>query len=70
MYANKSYICSNFKGTIFEYKGVLHCENYDYEKFFDEIMEAPLSETYLTRRMKMLSRCDGFMLYGKLETGG
>ena len=30
------------------------------------IMEAPLSEPFFTRRMKMLSRPDGFMLYGKL----
>ena len=30
-------------------------------------MEAPLSEPFFTRRMKMLSRPDGFMLYGKLE---
>ena len=29
-------------------------------------MEAPLSEPFFTRRMKKLSRRDGFMLYGKL----
>ena len=29
-------------------------------------MEAPLSEPFLTRRFKMLSRPDGFMLYGEL----
>ena len=29
-------------------------------------MEAPLSEPFLRRRMKILSRTDGFMLYGKL----
>ena len=29
-------------------------------------MDAPLSEPFYTRRMKMLSRPDGFMLYGKL----
>ena len=34
-------------------------------KNFIEIMEAPLSEPFLTE-MKMLSRPDGFMLYGKL----
>ena len=45
---------------------VLHCEGYDYEDFPDEIMEVPLSEPFFTRRMKMLSRPDGFMLYGKL----
>ena len=44
----------------------MHCEGYDYEEFPDEIMEAPLSEPFFTRRKKMLSRPDGFMLYGKL----
>ncbi len=66
MYAHKSYISNNFKGAILGYKGVLHCEGYDYEEFPDEIMEAPLSEPFFTRKRKMLSRPDGFMLYGKL----
>ena len=66
LYAHKSYISNNFTGAISEYKGVLHCERYDYEEFPVEIMEAPLSEPFFTRRMKMLSRPDGFMLYGKL----
>ena len=65
LYAHKSYISNIFKGAISEYKGVLHCEGYDYEEFPDENMEAPLSELFFTRRMKMLSRPDGFMLYGK-----
>ena len=66
MYAHKSYISNNFKGDISEDKGVLHWEGYDYEELPDEIMEAPLSETFSTRRMEMLSRRYGFMLYGKL----
>ena len=66
LYAHKSFISNNFKGVISEYKGVLHCEVYDYEELPDEIMEAPLSEPFFARRMKMLSRPDGFMLYGKL----
>ena len=66
LYAHKSYISNNVKGAISEYKGVLHCEGYDYEEFPDEIMEAPLSEPFFAGRMKMLSRPDGFMLYGKL----
>ena len=45
----------------------MHCEGYDYEEFPDGIMEAPLSEQFFTRKMKMLSRPDGFMLYGKLK---
>ena len=64
--AHKFYISNNFKGAISEYTGVLHCEGYDFEEFPDEIMEAPLSETFFTWRMKMLSRPDGFMLYGEL----
>ena len=56
----------NFKGAICDYKGVLHCEGYDYQELADETMEAPLSEPFFTKRMKMLSRPDGFMLYGKL----
>ena len=67
LYAHKSYISNNFKGTISEYKGVLHCERYDYEETPDENMEAPLSEPLFTRIMKMLSGPDGFMLYGKLR---
>ena len=66
LYAHKSYFSNNFKGAISEYKGVLHCEKYDYEEFLDKIMEAPLFEHFFTRRMKMLSRPDSFMLYGKL----
>ena len=66
LYAHKAYISNNFKGAISENKGVLHCEGYDYEEFPDEIMEAPLSEPFFTRRTKMLSRPDGFMLYDKL----
>ena len=66
LYAHKSYLSSKFKGAISAYKGVLHCEGYDYEEFPDETMEAPLSEHFFTRRMKILSRLDGFMLYGKL----
>ena len=44
----------------------MHCEGCDYEEFPDEFMEAPLFEPLFTRRMKMLSRPDGFMLYRKL----
>ena len=66
LYAHKSYISNNFKGAISEYKGVLHCEGYDYEEFPDEVLEAPLSEPFFTKKMKMLSRPDGFMLHGKL----
>ena len=53
-------------GAPSEYKKVLHCEGYDCEEFSDEIMEAPLYELFFTTRIKMLSRPDGFLLYGNL----
>ena len=66
LYALKSYISNNFKGAISKYKGVSLCEGYDFEEFPDEIIEAPLSESFFTRRMKMLSRPDGLMFYRKM----
>ena len=66
LYAHKICISNNFKGSVSEYKGVLHCEGYDNEELPDETMEALLSESFFTRRMKMLNRPDGFMLYGKM----
>ena len=66
LYAHNSYFSNNFRGAISENNGVLNCEGYDYEKIPDEIMEAPLFEPFFTRKMKMLLRPDGLMLYGKL----
>ena len=37
---------NNFQVTISEYKGVLHCEGYDYEEIPDESTEAPLSQPF------------------------
>ena len=37
LYAHKSYISNNFKAAISEYKGVLHCEGYDYEQDPEDI---------------------------------
>ena len=54
LYAHKSYLYENFKGALLEYKRVLHYEGYDYEKFPDEIMEAPLSEPFSQREWKCL----------------
>ena len=65
LYAHKSYISKNFKVAISEHKGVLHCEGYDYEQ--DPVdLSNPIPDPFFTRRMKLLSRPDGFMLYGKL----
>ena len=66
LYAHKSYISNNFKGAISEYKGVLHCEGYDFEENPDDIQDSLLSDPFFSRRMKMLLRSDGFALYGKL----
>ena len=66
LYAHKSYISNSFKVIITEYKGVLHCEGYDYEQDPQDIANH-LPDPFFTRRMKLLSRPDGFMLYGKLE---
>ena len=37
LYAHKSYNSNNFKTAIAEYKGVLHCEGYDYEQDPEDI---------------------------------
>ena len=65
LHAHKSYISNNFKTGISEYKGVLHFEGYDYERDPEDISN-PLPDPFFTRRMKLLSRPDVFMLYGKL----
>ena len=65
LYAHKSYISNNFKAAISEHKGVLHCESYDYEQDLGDISNN-LPDYFFTRRMKLLCRPDGFMLYGKL----
>ena len=62
LYAHKSHISNNFKSTLSDYKGVLHCEGYDYEEDPENLVEDP----FFSRRMKLYSRLDGFMLYGKL----
>ena len=68
LYAHKFYISNNFEAAISEYKGVLHCEGYDYEQDPEDISN-PVPEPFFTKRMHLLSRPDGFMLYGKLGIG-
>ena len=43
----------------------MHCEGYDYEQDAEDIT-SPLTYPFFTRRVKLLSRTDGFMLYGNL----
>ena len=45
-----------------DYNEVSPCEGYDYEEDPENLLEVPI----FTRRMKLYSRHDGFMLYGKL----
>ena len=66
LYAHKSYISNNFKAAISQYKGVLHCEGYYYEQDPEDFSN-PSLDPFFTRRMKLLSRPDGFMLFGKLR---
>ena len=65
LYAHKSYISNNFKAAISEYKGVLQCEGYDYEQGREDTSNA-LPDPFFARTMKLLSRPDGFILYGKM----
>ena len=60
--AQKSHISNSFKSTLSDYKGVLHFEGYDYEEDPENLVEGP----FFTRRIKLYSTLDGFMLYGKL----
>ena len=62
LHAHKCHVSNNLKSTLSDYKGVLHCEGYDYEEDPENLVEGP----FFTRRMKFYSRPDGFMLYGKL----
>ena len=45
LYAHKSYISNNFKTAISVYKGVLHCEGYDYEQDLEDI-SIPLPDLF------------------------
>ena len=62
LYAHKSHVFNNFKSTLSDYQEVLHCEGYDYEEDPENLVEGP----FFTKRMKLYSRSDGFMSYGKL----
>ena len=46
LYAHKSYISNNNEAAISEYKGVLHCEGYDYEQDPEDIAN-PLPDIFL-----------------------
>ena len=46
LFAHKSYNSNNFKAAISEYKGVFHCEGYDYEQNPEDISN-PLPDPFL-----------------------
>ena len=46
LYAHKSYTSNNFEAAISEYKGVLHCEGYDYEQDPEDISNPHLIPFY------------------------
>ena len=56
-------LTNNFKAAISDYKRVLHCEGYDYEQDPEDISN-PLPDPFFTRRRRLLSGPDVFMLYG------
>ena len=62
LYAHKSHISNNFKSILTDYKRVLHYEGYDYEEDPENLLKGP----FFTRRMKLYSTPEGFLLYGKL----
>ena len=66
-YGLKSHISNNFKGAISKHKVSLYCKGYDYEECLDGIMHVTLSEHSFTRRMKMLSTPNCFMLCVKMD---
>ena len=49
-----------------QYKGVLHCEGYDFEANPDDTQDSLQCDPFFSRRLKMLLRSDGFTLYGKM----
>ena len=53
-YAHKSTFSN--QRTFPEYRGVLQCEESDYEECLDEDMDAALSQTFFTTTLKLLNR--------------
>ena len=69
LYAHNYYFSNNFWTTISEYKGVCIVKAMTMNRILRIILTPyliPFRDPFLTRRMKLLSRPDGFMLHGKL----
>ena len=61
LYTHKFYTYNIFEAGNSEYKGISDHKMYDYKECPNELMDAPLSEPFFKRRIKKLSRPDGFM---------
>ena len=48
LYAHRSYISNSFRIAIFDYKGVLHCEGFDYEQDAEDISN-PLPDSFFCK---------------------
>ena len=62
VYTHKSHLSNKFKSTLTDYKRALHCEGHDHGEDPENLLEG----LFFTRRKKLYSTPDGFMLYGKL----
>ena len=62
LYTLKSYLSENFKGAIFEYRGNLRSERFDYEETLDESLDTPLSLLFLKGEFKCSLNPKGFKL--------
>ena len=65
LYSHKSYTSNNFKAAISEYKGVLLVKDVAMDRIL-RILLTPYLIRFFTRRMELLKRPDGFILYVKL----
>ena len=65
LYAHKSYISDKFKGAITEYNEFLQCEGSENEQDPEDITN-PLPDPVFAKRVKLLSKPDCFVLFGKM----
>ena len=64
LHALKPYISYNFKGAISEYKEFCNARGTTLKNFLMNFLKRLCLNFFFTRRMKLLSRPDGFLLYG------
>ena len=66
LYAHKSYIFNNFSEPSLNTRDFCTARATTMKNFLMKLWKRLCLNLFSTRRMKMLSRPDGFMLYGKL----